>query len=123
MAPPTQSQTYLSSRGGNYNVSFEQCVIRGLAPDGGLFLPSEIPKIDWTDDWTNWSFQELAFKIFSLYISQDEIPEDDLRRLVEKSYSKSTFRAPDIAPLITLDEEKNLHLLELFHGSTFAFKE
>lgn len=122
---PTQAQKYLSSRGGIYDCSFENCAIRGLAPDGGLFLPSEIPTIpdDWTDQWTDWSFQELAFRIFSLYISRDEIPEVDLRQLVAKSYSKSTFRAPDVAPLITLDAENQLYLLELFHGVTFAFKE
>ena len=67
------------------------------------------------------SFQELAFKIFSLYISPSEIPPDDLRDIVNRSYS--TFRAPDITPLVTLQEKEQIHLLELFHGPTFAFKD
>ena len=67
------------------------------------------------------SFEELAFEIFSLYISAEEIPREDLRDIIRRSYS--TFRARDITPLIQLDEGKRLHLLELFHGPTFAFKD
>lgn len=50
-----------------------------------------------------------------------EIPEKDLKDIIHKSYS--TFRAEDITPIITLDKQKRLHLLELFHGPTFAFKD
>lgn len=98
-------------------------VLKGLATDGGLFVPEQIPHIpkDWQDTWPNLPFKDLALCIFSLYISSDEIPRDDLRDIVDRSYS--TFRAPDITPLVTLDEEQNLHLLELFHGPTFAFKD
>lgn len=97
--------------------------MKGLASDGGLFIPEQIPTIpqDWGQEWLEWSFQELAFRLFSLYISPAEIPSDDLRKIVEKSYS--SFRAPDITPLVTLDQDKQLHLLELFHGPTFAFKD
>jgi threonine synthase len=63
----------------------------------------------------------LAYEIFSLYISSEEIPADDLKDIINRSYA--TFRAEDITPLVTLDKEKNLHLLELFHGPTFAFKD
>jgi len=76
---------------------------------------------DWQSKWKDYSFQELAYEIFSLYISQQEIPSEDLKEIIRKSYS--TFRAEDITPLITLDQSKNLHLLELFHGPTFAFKD
>lgn len=62
------------------------------------------------------SFEELAYRIFSLYISSSEIPPEDLQEIVRKSYSPSVFRAPETTPLVTLDEEKQLHLLELFHG-------
>ncbi len=62
------------------------------------------------------SFEELAFQIFSLYISPSDIPSKDLREIVRKSYSSSVFRAPEVTPLVTVDEEKQLHLLELFHG-------
>ena len=97
--------------------------IKGLASDGGLFIPEEIPQLpaDWHQKWSNLSFQELALEVFSLYISRMEIPEADLKDIIKRSYS--TFRAEDITPIVTLDKEKHLHLLELFHGPTFAFKD
>jgi threonine synthase len=123
MATHTPSQRYLSTRGGSYGLSFEEVVLKGLASDGGLFIPEEIPTLpqDWQTNWKDASFEELAFNIFSLYISPSEIPADDLRRIIKESYS--TFRAPDITPTITLDGKRNIHLLELFHGPTFAFKD
>ncbi|CAF9930865.1 MAG: threonine synthase [Alectoria fallacina] len=75
----------------------------------------------WERVWTGWKFEELAFEIFSLYIDSNEIPSKDLKDIVGRSYS--TFRAPDVTPLVTLDQEKQLYLLELFHGPTFAFKD
>lgn len=69
----------------------------------------------------NLTFQELAVEIFSHFISETEIPRKDLREIVDKSYS--TFRLPEVTPTIVLDQSKNLHLLELFHGPTFAFKD
>ncbi|KAF2149890.1 threonine synthase-like protein [Myriangium duriaei CBS 260.36] len=123
MASHTDSQRYLSTRGGSYDFSFEDAVLKGLASDGGLFIPEEMPSLpsDWQTKWRNLSFQALAFEIFSLYISPAEIPSNDLKDIVNRSYA--TFRADDVTPVITLDKEKNLHLLELFHGPTFAFKD
>ncbi|KAF2218630.1 threonine synthase-like protein [Elsinoe ampelina] len=123
MGSHTESQRYLSTRGGSYDFSFEDVVLKGLASDGGLFIPEEIPSLpdDWESRWASLSFQELAFEIFSLYISPSEIPGDDLKDIVNRSYA--TFRSKDVTPVITLDESKNLHLLELFHGPTFAFKD
>lgn len=97
--------------------------MKGLASDGGLFIPEVIPSLprDWESKWKNLSFSALAFEILSLYISTSEIPPADLKEIVDRSYS--TFRAPETTPLVTLDESKNLYLLELFHGPTFAFKE
>ncbi|CZT52803.1 probable threonine synthase [Rhynchosporium secalis] len=122
-ATHTPSQRYLSTRGGSYGLSFEEVVLKGLASDGGLFIPEEIPAIprDWESKWKNLSFSELAFEILSLYISSSEIPPADLKEVINRSYS--TFRAPETVPLVTLDETNNLHLLELFHGPTFAFKD
>lgn len=76
---------------------------------------------DFLSKWRDYSFQELAFEIFSLYISPEEIPAKDLKDIIKRSYD--TFRAKDITPIVTLDEEKKVHLLELFHGPTFAFKD
>ncbi|KHJ35912.1 putative threonine synthase [Erysiphe necator] len=117
------SQRYLSTRGGSHGLSFENTVLKGLASDGGLFIPEEIPYLpqDWESKWENISFLDLAFEILSLYISPSEVPTSDLRDIISRSYS--SFRVPDITPLVTLDEQKKLHLLELFHGPTFAFKD
>jgi threonine synthase len=76
---------------------------------------------DWQSKWRNLSFQELAYEIFSLYISDSEIPSADLKDIIHRSYA--TFRAKDVTPVVTLDKSKNLHLMELFHGPTFAFKD
>ncbi|KAF2266788.1 threonine synthase-like protein [Lojkania enalia] len=123
MASYTASQRYLSTRGGSYNLSFEDVVLKGLASDGGLFIPEEIPSppSDWASRWQNLPFEELAYEIFSLYVSPAEIPFADLKDIIHRSYS--TFRTKDVTPTVTLDKEKNIHLLELFHGPTFAFKD
>ncbi|KAF2833313.1 tryptophan synthase beta subunit-like PLP-dependent enzyme [Ophiobolus disseminans] len=123
MSSHTASQRYLSTRGGSYDLSFEEVVLKGLAADGGLFIPEEIPVLpeNWASRWKDLSFEDLAYEIFSLYISSSEIPAADLKEIIRKSYS--TFRAKDITPTVTLDKEKNIHLLELFHGPTFAFKD
>ncbi|KAL9128727.1 MAG: hypothetical protein Q9217_002660 [Psora testacea] len=93
--------------------------MKGLAADGGLFLPEEIPIVnDWTD-WRDLSYAELAFKILSLYISTEEIPAADLKVIIDRSYSN--FRAQDITPLVHLQD--NLYLAELFHGPSYSFKD
>ncbi|AOA62800.1 Threonine synthase [Komagataella phaffii CBS 7435] len=104
-------------------VSFEDAVITGLAKDGGLFIPSEIPSVptDFLSAWKDLSFQDLAFKIMRLYIKEAEIPDNDLKDLVERSYS--TFRSEEVTPTVKLDSHDNLFLLELFHGPTYAFKD
>lgn len=96
--------------------------MNGLASDGGLYLPEEIPDAS-TTNWQQWrdlSFPELAFQIFSLYISRDEIPAEDLKGILHRSYSPSAWRSKEVTPLTKLD---GLHVLELFHGPTFAFKD
>ena len=98
-------------------------MLKGLASDNGLFIPEEIPTppAGWQETWKTLSFQDLAYEIFSLYISSDEIPASDLRELITRSYS--TFRHEDITPLNTIFPDANFHVLELFHGPTFAFKD
>ncbi|KAI0752724.1 tryptophan synthase beta subunit-like PLP-dependent enzyme [Daedaleopsis nitida] len=112
---------YFSTRGADQLLSFEETVLAGLAPDGGLYIPERIPTlpVDWQTAWKNHSFLELSVEVLSLYISSDEISKAELRALVEKSYS--TFRHPDITPLKKLTD--TTYVLELFHGPTFAFKD
>lgn len=94
-------------------------MLKGLATDGGLYIPEEIPSAaDW-QSWKDLSFPELAYNILSLYISPSEIPSNDLKDIINRSYA--TFRHEDVTPLRQL--QGNLYLLELFHGPTFAFKD
>lgn len=97
--------------------------MKGLASDGGLFIPEEIPSLptDWQTTWASLPFSTLAFEILSLYISPTEIPSTDLKEIIDRSYA--TFRAPETTPLVPLVENQHLYLLELFHGPTFAFKD
>ncbi|KAG0342952.1 threonine synthase [Podila humilis] len=112
---------YKSTRGQAKNYSFERAVLAGLSPDGGLFIPQSIPQApaDFLTKWANLSFQELALEVLSLYIDSAEIPREDLKDLIERSYA--TFRHSDITPLHKVKD--GLYILELFHGPTFAFKD
>lgn len=116
--------TYLSTRGADTNLSFEQVVLRGLATDGGLYIPSDIPQppTDFLESWSSLSFEQLAVEIMSLYIPSSEISKSELTDLVDRSYS--TFRVSDRTPIKSLGlADESQYLLELFHGPTFAFKD
>ncbi|KAL8420530.1 hypothetical protein RB594_003352 [Gaeumannomyces avenae] len=118
-ATHTPSQTYLSTRGDDYGLTFETVVLKGLAADGGLFLPEEVPlATDW-QSWKDLPYTEIAVRVLGLYISPAEVPTADLRALVERSYS--TFRAAEVAPLVRIEDDT--HLLELFHGPSYSFKD
>ncbi|KAG6375162.1 tryptophan synthase beta subunit-like PLP-dependent enzyme [Boletus reticuloceps] len=116
---------YFSTRGHPGEQSFEDVVLAGLAPDGGLYIPKEIPTLpeNWRSEWAGLSYQQLAINILSLFISPDELPPADLVRLVNKTYTvgPSVFRHPSITPLVQLDPKT--HILELYHGPTYAFKD
>lgn len=102
--------------------SFEDVVLKGLASDGGLFHPDIIPNVKQSYlEWKDLSFAELAYEVIRLYVDENEISDTELRDIVQRSYS--TFTHPEVVPTVTLDKSKNLHLLELFHGPTFAFKD
>lgn len=86
-----------------------------------MYIPENIPSLpsDWQEKWKSLRFVDLAVEVLSLYVSEDEISREDLRKLLEKSYS--SFRHPEITPLQKLNDK--LFVLELFHGPTFAFKD
>ncbi|KAJ4001953.1 tryptophan synthase beta subunit-like PLP-dependent enzyme [Lentinula boryana] len=112
---------YFSTRGGPQELSFEETVLTGLAPNGGLYIPTTIPKLpqNWQSAWQNYSFVDLSVAVLSLYISREEISESELRNLVVKSYA--SFRHPEVTPLKKLGDKK--YVLELWHGPTWAFKD
>lgn len=111
---------YISTRGQVAPIGFIDAVLMGLADDGGLLVPQQIPQLsaETLRQWQGLSYQDLALELFSLYVG-DEIPRDDLKQLVDDSYG--TFRDPGVTPIRPLRDR--LHVLELFHGPTFAFKD
>ncbi|KAG8216146.1 tryptophan synthase beta subunit-like PLP-dependent enzyme [Butyriboletus roseoflavus] len=116
---------YFSTRGHPGEQTFEDVVLAGLAPDGGLYIPKDIPSLpeNWQSEWAGTSYQKLAINILSLFISPDELPPTDLVSLVNRTYGvgPSAFRDPSITPLVQLDPKT--YVLELFHGPTYAFKD
>ncbi|NGM84946.1 threonine synthase [Paenibacillus sp. 7124] len=111
---------YISTRGKVEPKGFIDTVLMGLADDGGLMIPDVIPSVSaqTLEEWRSLSFQELFLKIFSYY-TNGEIPDGDLKDMVERSYA--SFRHPEVTPLKEIND--SLYVLELFHGPTFAFKD
>lgn len=116
----SQSLYHLSIQN-QFTHSTSQTVLSGLAPDGGLYIPSNIPSLpqDWKSKWASLSFTELALEIYSLYIPQSQINRSQLQDLINRSYA--SFSHPQIAPLRSINP--SLSILELWHGPTFAFKD
>jgi threonine synthase len=112
---------YLSTRGDATLRGFSDILLEGLAPDGGLYLPTHYPKVDAATlaRWRGLSYADLAFEILSLYI--EDIPAADLKRLVQATYTEAVFGSAAITPLKTL--EPGLHLQALSNGPTLAFKD
>ena len=111
---------YLSTRGGESSLSYEDVLLSGLARDGGLFMPEEWPRFSLSDlnDMKGLSYAELACKIMSPFMSPC-LTEDEVLKMTEDTYSN--FNNHDVASLHKLED--NLHILELFHGPTLAFKD
>ena len=109
---------YISTRGGAQQVSFTEAVAKGLAPDGGLYLPEEFPDLSSNiNDWENLSYSELCFEFFKYFAT--DLDDAELKHAVDSAYS--TFTHADIAPLVRLND--HWQVLELFHGPTLAFKD
>ena len=112
---------YLSTRGHGTERRFCDILLEGLAPDGGLYLPTHYPRIDSATlaTWRRLPYAELAFEILSLYI--DDIPSADLRALCHKTYTAAVFGSQAIVPLKPL--EPGVALQALSNGPTLAFKD
>ncbi|MDP7047243.1 MAG: threonine synthase [SAR324 cluster bacterium] len=109
---------YSSTRGHVKNLLFEEAVMMGLADDGGLLVPTEFPDVrSMLPVWRSLDFTALSLEIMLMFTS-GRIPRDGLKPLIERSYK--TFRHPEITPVNSLGR---IHILELFHGPTFAFKD
>jgi len=112
---------YVSTRGDRTERAFCEILLEGLAPDGGLYLPTDYPRIDSATlaKWRNLPYADLALEILSLYI--DDIPTADLDALCRKTYSAAVFGSEAIVPLKSL--EPGVWLEGLSNGPTLAFKD
>ena len=110
---------YISTRNNSKEYNFEQVFIKGLADDGGLYVPKSLKKYsaDELGKFKNLNYKELSTEIINLF-SSDFISKEELSSLINKSYS--TFREREVVKLSNVGEMK---LLELFHGPTLAFKD
>jgi threonine synthase len=111
---------FISTRGGVEPKTFEDVILTGLAPDGGLFVPEQLPQFSQQEiaSWAGLSYQDLALKVMTPFVD-GAIPPQDLKKLIDDSYS--TFRHSGIAPLVQTGH--NEWIMELFHGPTLAFKD
>ena len=110
---------YISTRNGLKEFNFTEVFIKGLADDGGLYVPKSLKKYSTAEllELKNLNYNELSTEIINLF-SADFISREELSSLIKKSYS--TFREKDVVKISSLGE---LKLLELFHGPTLAFKD
>ena len=110
---------YISTRNSHKKFSFSEIFLRGLAEDGGLFVPLNIKKLDESkmNSLKKLSYIDLATEIIYLYTG-DFLSKKELNEIIKKSYSK--FREKDVVKIVKLNQFK---VLELFHGPTLAFKD
>ena len=111
---------YKSTRGNCPEVSFSEVLLGGLAPDGGLYMPTDFPFFSQEEihSWSELKFYEIAAKVLYPYV-QEEIEEIVFEKLVKEAYS--SFDTEDVVALQPIEE--NRWVLELFHGPTLAFKD
>lgn len=111
---------YVSTRGEAPSLGFSDALLAGLARDGGLYVPREWPTFSKKEirALRGKSYEEIAFTVLSPFVEGD-IPADKFRAMIDEAYA--TFRHPAIAPLVQTGP--NSFVLELFHGTTLAFKD
>jgi threonine synthase len=116
---------YLSTRGHPDRKRFSEILLEGLAPDGGLYLPEQYPKLDVAAlaelraVLRDQGYAELAFQLLSMFI--DDIPAVDLRAMCRRAYNREVFGTEAIVPVKPLDD--GLMLQALSNGPTLAFKD
>ena len=111
---------YVSTRGAAPELGFEEAMLTGLALDGGLYVPAEVPRLSEADiaAMAGRSYEEVAFRVVRPFVGE-AFSDDVLRGIIERAYAR--FGHEVRAPLVQLGA--NHWLLELFHGPTLAFKD
>ena len=109
---------YSSTRNSKKKFTASQAILKGLADDGGLFVPESIPALDVSiEELSKMSYQETAYAVMKKFLT--DFTEEELKNCIDRAYD-SKFDTPQIAPLVNAD---GAYYLELFHGSTIAFKD
>ena len=109
---------YGSTRGGETGVTASQAVLKGLADDGGLYVPERIPTLDVTmDELAGMTYQETAYAVMKQFLT--DYTEEELKYCISHAYDEK-FDTEEITPLAKAD---GMYFLELFHGKTIAFKD
>ena len=109
---------YKSTRNPSVEVTASQAILKGLADDGGLFVPEKIPALALSlEELKGLSYQETAFAVMKEFLT--DFTEEELKECIRKAYD-SKFDTEEIAPLVKVDDT---YYLELFHGATIAFKD
>ena len=109
---------YGSTRGGETGVTASQAVLKGLANDGGLYVPERIPTLDVTmDELAGMTYQETAYAVMKQFLT--DYTEEELKYCISHAYDEK-FDTEEIAPLA---KAGGMYFLELFHGKTIAFKD
>ncbi len=109
---------YKSTRNDDITVTASQAILKGLSADGGLFVPTSIPKMEVSmKDLSEMTYQQVAYEVMKLFLT--DFTEEELKNCINKAYD-SKFDVAEIAPLVKAD---GAYFLELFHGSTIAFKD
>ena len=110
---------YISTRNSKETFSFKDVFLKGLAPDGGLFVPKNIPSYSHQEieKLRDLSYRDLAEKII-LKFCKNEFNETEVKNLIKNAYKD--FRVQDV---VLVKKLKKVNLLELFHGPTLAFKD
>ena len=109
---------YKSTRGDGTLITSSQAILKGLADDGGLFVPNYIPKLETSfEKLSQMSYQEVAFEVLHLMLT--DFTDQELKQCIDSAYD-SKFDCPEIAPVRKVG---NAYMMELFHGATIAFKD
>lgn len=109
---------YSSTRSNEEKLNFSQAVVRGIAPDGGLYVPSEFPQVNMKElAKGELTYQELAQKVLGLFVK--DFSETEMKDCVYGAYDNK-FRTEEIVPLKTCGDAS---FIELYHGKTLAFKD
>ncbi len=109
---------YKSTRNAQREVTATEAILKGLADDGGLFMPVHIPKLDVSlEELKELSYQETAYVVMKQFLT--DFTEEELKQCIEKAYD-SKFDTEEIAPIAKVEDT---YYLELFHGATIAFKD